>query len=323
MAKIKLRAFRDIKNYTRIISDCYIEYMNYCKYRGQREATIKSKESFYKYELPKMISVHEDITKITENMVLIHVNSMIDRGLKGGTYSTFVIKLKAFLTYCFKKEYLQEFEIKIPNILLEKKAVYTEYEINILLTKPNLNTCVIGDYRSYVMIAFFIGTGCRSETILNVRVKDINFENDSILFSHMKTKRQAAVPMSKFLRGELLEYINNMSLKYNDLLFPKVNGTQMSYDTMHQNLQNYFKHCKINMHGVNTFRNTFATMFIKNGGDIYRLKLLLNHSTIKTTERYINLLPLDFKEDLLQYNPLDNLQNNINKGTKLKFKNRK
>lgn len=88
-------------------------------------------------------------------------------------------------------------------------------------------------------------------------------------------------------------------------------------------LKNYFKHCNIKMHGVNTFRNTFATMFIKNGGDIYRLKLLLNHSTIKTTERYINLLPLDFKEDLLKYNPLDNLQNNIIKGTKLKFKNRK
>jgi integrase/recombinase XerD len=49
-------------------------------------------------------------------------------------------------------------------------------------------------------------------------------------------------------------------------------------------------------------------MFIGNGGDIYRLKLLLNHSNIKTTERYINLLPLDFKEDLLQFNPLDTLQ---------------
>lgn len=53
------------------------------------------------------------------------------------------------------------------------------------------------------------------------------------------------------------------------------------------------------------FRNTFATMFIKGGGDIYRLKILLAHSNIKTTERYVNLLPLDFKDDLLKYNPLD------------------
>ena len=91
----------------------------------------------------------------------------------------------------------------------------------------------------------------------------------------MKTRRQVSIPMPKILRIKLLEYINNMSLKENDILFPKLDGTQMSYSTLHQNLVNYFKHCNVKMHGVNTFRNTFATMFIKNGGDIYRLKLLL------------------------------------------------
>lgn len=322
MARIKLIAFRDVKNSTRTISDCYMEYINYCKYRGQREGTIESKERFYRYELPKMINVEESISKITENMVQSHVISMIDRGLKGNYYSTFVVKLKAFLTYCFKKEYLKEFEIKIPNVVLEKKSIYTDKEIKMLLTKPDLNTCFIGDYRSYLMVAFFMGTGCRSETILNVRVKDINFESQSILFRHMKTKRQETVPMSRFLRGELLEYISNMGIKHNDILFPKIDGTQMSYDTLHQNLAIYFKYCNVKMHGVNTFRNTFATMFIKNGGDIYKLKVLLNHSTIKTTERYVNLLPLDFKDELLKHNPLDVLRNRV-KGTRIKLKNRK
>ena len=103
--------------------------------------------------------------------------------------------------------------------------------------------------------------------------------------------------------------------------FLKLDRSQMSYDTLHQNLKlTILSIVMIKMHGVNTFRNTFATMFIKNGGDIYRLKLLLNHSTIKTTERYVNLLPLDFKEDLLQYNPLDNLQNNIKKEYQNKIK---
>ncbi|RII32140.1 site-specific integrase [Clostridium chromiireducens] len=322
MARIKLRAFRDIKDSTKTISDCYEEYMNYCKYRGQREGTLESKERFYRYELSKMISVDENITKITESMVQSHVTSMMDRGLKGNYYSTFVVKLKAFLTYCFKKEYLKEFEIKIPNVVLEKKSIYTDKEIKMLLIKPDLDTCFIGDYRSYLMVAFFMGTGCRSETILNVRVKDINFEHQSILFRHMKTKRQETVPMSRFLRGELLEYISNMGLKNNDLLFSKIDGTQMSYNTLHQNLENYFKHCNVKMHGINTFRNTFATMFIKNGGDIYKLKVLLNHSTIKTTERYVNLLPLDFKEELLKHNPLDILRNSV-KSPRMKLRNRK
>lgn len=96
----------------------------------------------------------------------------------------------------------------------------------------------------------------------------------------------------------------------------------MSYDTLHQNLVNYFKHYKVKIRVVNIFRNTFATLFIKNGGDIYRLKILLGHSNIKTTERYVNLLPLDFSEDLLKYNPLDVLSKD-NKKLKIGRKSRK
>lgn len=66
---------------------------------------------------------------------------MIDKIHKGNYYKTFVIKLKAFLSYCFKREYIEVFEIKIPNVLLEKKAIYTETEIQILLKKPNLKEC--------------------------------------------------------------------------------------------------------------------------------------------------------------------------------------
>ena len=61
MAKIRLKIFRNIKNSSRTIEDCYKEYMDYCKSIGQRPATIASKERFYKYELLKMISVEEKI----------------------------------------------------------------------------------------------------------------------------------------------------------------------------------------------------------------------------------------------------------------------
>lgn len=320
MAKLRLKTLKINNNSTKTIEECYNEYMDYCKSVGLREATLNSKQRFYRYELLKYVNATDEINVINQKKVEEWINSMIDYGYKGNTYQTFVIKLKAFLTYCFNREYLKEFEVKIPNIVLEKKEIYTEAELNKLLKKPDLNTCVVGDYRSYVTVSFLIGTGCRSTTLLNVRVKDIDFEKEMILFAHMKTKRQTNVPLSKSLKIILKEYIEIMNLKDDDILFPKLNGTKMGYDTLHQNLVNYFKHCKVKMRGINTFRNTFATMFIKNGGDIYRLKLLLNHSNIKTTERYVNLLPIDFKDDLLQYNPLDLLKKENNDNGKMKLK---
>ena len=303
MVRIKLR---DMKKYEqRTVDKTYKEYIEYCNAIGQRPLTIVSKERFYTYSLLKWVKKEDDINMLKEELVINIVTTMRKQGYKSNTYQTFIIKLKAFLTYCFKRNYLAEFEVKIPNATNEKKVVYTENELEVLLKKPNLNTCLIGDFKGWATINFLLGTGCRAETFLNIRVKDINFERENILFHHMKTKNQILIPMSNTLKVVLKEYIQVLGLNSDMLLFPKLNGEKMSYDTLHQNITNYFGHRNVRMRGINTFRNTFATMFIKNGGDIYRLKVLLGHSNIKTTERYINLLPLDMQEDLIKYNPLD------------------
>lgn len=190
---------------------------------------------------------------------------------------------------------MDEFEVNIPTVQLEKNKLYTEEQLNKLLKKPNMKTCLIDDYKGWATVNFLIGTGCRAETLLNVHVSDVDFVNYSILFRYMKTKRQINVPMSNTLKGVLSEYVEVLGLQAEDLLFPKLNGQKMSYDTLHQNISKYFEQRNVKMNGVNTFRNTFVTLFIKSRGDIYILKIILGHSNIKTTKRYVNLLPLEFK----------------------------
>ena len=78
---------------------------------------------------------------------------------------------------------MQKFNVKIPTIDSDKKIIYTEKELSILLKKPNLDECLVGDYKGWATINFLFGTGCRSETLLNVEVEDVNFINDIILFT--------------------------------------------------------------------------------------------------------------------------------------------
>lgn len=152
MAKLRLKTLKINNNSTKTIEECYNEYMDYCKSVGLREATLNSKQRFYRYELLKYVNATDEINVINQKKVEEWINSMIDYGYKGNTYQTFVIKLKAFLTYCFTREYLKEFELKIPNIVLEKKEVYIEAELKKLLKKPNLDICFVGDYRSFVTV---------------------------------------------------------------------------------------------------------------------------------------------------------------------------
>lgn len=256
MAKLKLKNIRKYEQKT--IKETYSEYLDYCMAIGQRPRTLESKQRFYTYSLLKWVDEQSTLDVFNRAFVEKIVISMIKDGYKGNTYQTFIIKLKAFLTYCMKRNYIAEFEVKIPNVDWEKKTIYTETELNKLLKKPNLNTCLIGDYKGWVTVNFLLGTGCRAETLLNIKVADIDFERESIIFKHMKTRKEITVPMSNTLKTVLAEYIQVLGFSNDMLLFPKLNGEKMPYDTLHQNITTYFKNRDIQMRGINTFRNTFS-----------------------------------------------------------------
>ena len=61
--------------------------------------------------------------------------------------------------------------------------------------------------------------------------------------------------------------------------------------------------------GVHRFRNTYATNYVKNKGDVFHLQQLLGHSKIETTRRYVTLDIEDLKVDYDAYNILDNFEN--------------
>jgi integrase/recombinase XerD len=47
------------------------------------------------------------------------------------------------------------------------------------------------------------------------------------------------------------------------------------------------------MFGWHRLRHTFATNYLRQGGDIVRLSMVLGHTQITTTQRYLHLLTAD------------------------------
>lgn len=59
--------------------------------------------------------------------------------------------------------------------------------------------------------------------------------------------------------------------------------------------------------GPHTFRHTFATMYLRAGGDIYRLQRILGHTSIKQTQVYLHLADPEAFEEHSRLSPLRQL----------------
>ncbi len=60
--------------------------------------------------------------------------------------------------------------------------------------------------------------------------------------------------------------------------------------------------------GPHTFRHTFATMYLRAGGDLYRLQRLMGHTNIKQTMVYLHLADPDAFEEHARLSPLTQLR---------------
>jgi len=77
MAKLRLKTLKINNNSSKIIEECYSEYMDYCKSIGLRQATLESKQRFYKYDLLKHVSPDNEINVITQKKVEEWISSKV------------------------------------------------------------------------------------------------------------------------------------------------------------------------------------------------------------------------------------------------------
>ena len=57
------------------------------------------------------------------------------------------------------------FKIRMPHADKPLKEAYTEEELSKLLKKPNLRKCSFAEYRSWVMVNYFLSTGQRMNSV--------------------------------------------------------------------------------------------------------------------------------------------------------------
>jgi integrase/recombinase XerD len=166
-------------------------------------------------------------------------------------------------------------------ILLTKKEV-----VNIINSESNLK------HKLWIILGY--GSGLRITEVASLKVSDI-LSNEHKLRIIGKGNKERYAPLPDYtLKLLRLYWIQNKSRITNDYLFPgifkKTKKSHISSYTVQEAFQKIKKNNNLdNSITFHTFRHSFATEYIKSGGDIWELRSLLGHSSINSTMVYLHM----------------------------------
>jgi len=123
----------------------------------------------------------------------------------------------------------------------EPKEVYTNTELLELVKKPNIKSCTFQEFRTWAIVNFYTGTGCRVGTLVRILIKDIDWDNHLIQYRHTKNKSIQYMPITLALERVLKDYLATRCGEPDSFLFPSENDKQLVETTVTHNIKTYLK----------------------------------------------------------------------------------
>ena len=187
----------------------------------------------------------------------------------------------------------KEYQIVIEKVSL-KKGSYLPETISISDINRLINVYDHTNYmnsRNLTLIDFMYSTACRVSELCDVRVSDLDFEEDFVkLFG--KGSKQRIVPIGSELKINLSKYLKfRDELKTQEpYLFLSKNMNQLDRSAIFRIIKKSatLSNNALSVH-PHTLRHSAATHMLEAGCDLRTLQELLGHTSVSTTKIYTKL----------------------------------
>jgi integrase/recombinase XerD len=218
--------------------------------------------------------------------------------------------LRAFFSFLAKNGYIKSNPMdgittpKVPRVF---PYVLSEEEVSALLkvAKP--------DVRDYTILLFLLDTGVRASELCGISVDDVSLAVRSTrVFG--KGAKERTVYFSDVTARALARWLSVRNPSdYETALFVGRLGEALTASGVLQIVRRVGKKAGLEGKRVSphTLRHTFATLYVKEGGDAHSLQQMLGHTTTKMAEAYVNLVGRDLADAHRKYSPVGRLKRQI------------
>lgn len=253
----------------------------------------------------KQFYKRKNLENLNEDDILEYLKkNFINIGCSAATINVNRAAIKYYYLVNFNKEFSNVLlpQTKIPSRF--PKIISKEEFIKIFNSEFNLK------HKFWIILAY--GSGLRLSEVASLKVSDI-LSNEHKIHIIGKGNKERYAPLPDFtLKLLRLYWIQNKDKITNDYLFPgiykKRKNTCIASFTIKEAFQKIIENNNLDKSiTFHTLRHSYATEFIKAGGDIWELKNILGHSSLNTTSIYLHMAE-DFKE---VYSPLNEMNKHV------------
>lgn len=251
------------------------------EYRNLSSNTV----NMYQYYLSQMFDFHqlEDVSILDVSMAQNYVVHM-KQTYAPASLNAVISAIRYFFDVVLEAPLSRR---QFPNILYDpvEITVFTDEQIHLLLDTKDVRL------RAFLLLG--LDAGLRVGEVARLKVSDIDSKNMLLYIRNSKRGKSRKVPLSNTLLKALREYWIVYKPDKNGYLFPSVNpGSKNPYINQNYINELFRKHIKqfsfyVPPMRFHNLRDTYATLMLKNGCNIFSLKKLLGHSSFSATSRYI------------------------------------
>lgn len=218
--------------------------------------------------------------------------------------------LNAFFNWCMVEDYILYNPIK--KLGLKKKRDDGNIKsISVDDARKLLNvmdTTIFAGLRDKTITMIMLDTGMRPKEIFSLVESDVDFINCKILVRKQiaKTRVERIAFLSDVTCKMIKRLIKVKPKEWGELIFTTNEGKEFNVRYFDKQFQRYSLLIGIKITPYQ-LRHTFATIYLKNGGDVFSLQKSLGHADLRMTKRYLDLDNGYIKEQHSKNTPLNQI----------------
>lgn len=241
--------------------------------------------------------------KVNKDDVIEMLKYLDGLKLSNRTISNVLSALRSFYNYLLDEGIIETNIFKlVSNPKLEKKLPnFLSYE-DLRTIIESIKTDNPLGLRNRLIIELLYATGMRVSELVNLKVDDFNFDDQSIrIFG--KGRKERIVYYGEYAKDVLIQYLQSKNTN-SEYLILNNKGEKITTRGVEKIVDKVVNEACINNNVTpHTFRHTFATHLLNTGCDIKSVQELLGHSSLNTTEIYTHITNDYLKSEYLKSMP--------------------